>query len=218
MTQPKLVIFGQVIRFVLLATFFSVPITAVATTPLIDSVEFEGQTLKIFPVKRTWLELPSSEKLDELRRQQRCTAIGGPRAKWKIVENRLWLVGLFQCGGAISLESVYGGTGEPILAEWVSEIVIAREGKGLCRSISFDIGISEFTTAFEFENGILKRVERTNNRSNPAVPTEEDLKKMGLSEKDAKEHVAWGLWPCLSHKEQEALRDAKAPIRDATTR
>lgn len=99
-----------------------------SSTPLMDSIEYDGQTTIAWPDDKPWFDLPANEKLTELRRTQRCSAIGGPRAKWRLENGRLWLIGLFVCGRDIPLENVFVSP-QPILATWITgNLPHIREG------------------------------------------------------------------------------------------
>lgn len=179
-----------------------------ATKPLMDLIEYDGRATIVWPDDKPWLDLPRNERLAELQRGQRCSAIGGPRAKWRLADDQLWLVGLFKCGGDIPLESVYGGNGEPILATWITGNLITHKGKLLCRDF-FGVGVFETTIVLRIENGVLKQAIESSNRRHPAVPTVDDLRKMlrpyGI-EKEAEAIVAASDWDCLTQAQQIELR------------
>ena len=177
-----------------------------------DSIEYDKRITIVWPDDKPWLDLPVNEKFTELRRTQRCSAIGGPRAKWRLEDNRLWLVGLFKCGGDVPLENVYGNP-QPILAAWITGNLLTHKGRLLCRE-SYGVGLYETTIVLRIENGILMGVTENSNKAHPAVPTVEDLRKIlkphGAEEK-AEGIVAASDWDCLSPATQIELRGNSIP-------
>jgi hypothetical protein len=151
---------GTLLLFVSVACF--------ATPPLMDRVQYENETTTLWEQVKPWPDLPRSEKLQELRRSERCSAIGGPRGIWHIVDSRLWLTGLFRCGGDVPLESVYGGTGEPIFAEWITATMLTHRGRRLCGS-SYGRTVYEKTLTMKVEKGVVKEVTEVSNEDHPAV-------------------------------------------------
>lgn len=197
---------------------------SLATAPLMDSIEFEGRRTTAWPSDKPWLDLPPSTLLTELRRKEHCSAIGGPRARWRVEDGRLWLVGLFSCGGDIRLADVYGGTGEPIFADWITGKVMTHRGKQLCKEPNRGIGLFETTIILDIYKGTLSNVEAVPNANHPAVATLEDLRTLlrrdgKLSEAQveafAKEIVAESGWERLSPASQRKIRgDATlGPVR-----
>ena len=180
--------------------------TCCATSPLMDQLEYEGEWNVVTPRGRPWLELLENEKTQEIRRQARCSAIGGPRAKWRVSDGRLWLVGLFRCGGDIKLETVYGGNGEPILADWITADLVTQRGKTLCRPQYGGAGILETSIFIKVERGVVTHIVQVSNQNHPAIPTVDSLRKL-FGPKDA--HMAEELvanWPCLDAYTLRELR------------
>lgn len=181
-----------------------------ATTPLRDSIEYDGRVAVVWTEIHPWLELPENDKLIEMQRQERCTAIGGPRGNWRLENGRLWLTGLFRCAGPVPLDVIYEGRGEPIFADWISGRLLTNRGKILCRR-PFDV-LTESTLALDVVKGIVVGVTDISNAKNPEVPTTEDLRKIYASagtpfnDKDLEQIVDAGEWHCLSSVEQKALR------------
>lgn len=168
-----------------------------ATTPLRDLIDNDGVWNVVTPRDQVSLDLQENEKTREIRRQERCSAIGAPKGKWRIADSRLWLVALFKCGSDIKLETVYGGTGEPIFAEWITADLVTQQGKGLCRPAD-GLYILEESIFIRVERGMVMQTTRVSNRNHPAIPTLEVLRKI-LGPRDA--HLAEELlpdWQCLS--------------------
>ena len=201
--------------FVLIAmVLLMTPVVSRATMPLMDYIEYEGRQSEAWPSTGPWLDLPRNDKLTELRRSGYCSAIGGPRANWRVVDNRLWLTSLYRCGGVnIPLESVYGGNGEPILAEWITGRLNTYRGKQLCKETNRGLGVHEITITFEIEKGVVTKVVETSNAAHPAVATIDDLRKI-LGDRDkqyAEEILATTGWECLSRSKQMELRGSAMP-------
>lgn len=172
-----------------------------------DLLEYEGVWNIVTPSGGTWIELLENEKTREIRRKEGCSAIGAPRAKWKVSDNRLWMVGLFKCGGEIKLETVYGGNGEPISAEWVTEDLVTQRGKTLCHPHYGGAGILETSIFIRVRRGVVTQVAQMSNRGNPAIPTVEKLRKIFGPEYA---HMAEELlddWPCLEAHNLRQLQD-----------
>lgn len=199
-----------------------------SSTPLMDSIEYDGQTTIAWPDDKPWFDLPANEKLTELRRTQRCSAIGGPRAKWRLENGRLWLIGLFVCGRDIPLENVFVSP-QPILATWITGNLLTHKGRLLCRDY-YGPGIYETTVVLRIENGVLLDVTEKSNKAHPAVPTVDDLRKIFRrsgsgaeeAEKIAKEIVATSYWDCISPAPQAELPGHSIPNlplpKDASSR
>ena len=208
--------FSIALRLLLLAVLM-VPLKGSATVPKMDSIEFDGTATSIWPKGKTWMELPPSKYLDDLQRAERCTAIGGPRGKWSIKNDRLWLIGLTRCGGDIGLESVYGGNGDQIFADWITGEVLIHKGKRLCNEGSSGIGIFEKTIVFTFANGHLMSTQEISNAKHPAIATFDDLRSIfrryrggiseALADSYAKEVAEKHQWECLTPSKQRELRD-----------
>lgn len=171
--------------------------TCSATPPLMDLLEYEGQRNIVSPRGRPWLDLLENEKTQEIRRQARCSAIGEPRARWRVSDGRLWLVALYGCRGDFKLESVYGGSGEPMFADWITADLITQRGKTLCSPQYGGAGILETTIVIQVVRGVVTRTIKASNDNHPAIPTVEKLRKL-LGPKDA--HHAEELvtdWSCF---------------------
>jgi hypothetical protein len=124
---------NRLLKFaILLVLMWQMP-WALATEPLRDQLTVDSQTGQIFPEKCCWLELPDSELLRSARRSESCSAIGGPVGQFKLSEDKIWLTGLYKCGGGIPLKSVFPNLPDPAAAEWLSGKFIARVGY-LCRN------------------------------------------------------------------------------------
>ncbi|NMG35837.1 hypothetical protein GRF61_15420 [Azoarcus sp. TTM-91] len=148
-----------------------------ATKPLFDTVEYKGERMAVWLKGKPWLELPWTPKLQEIRlREAGCSALGGPRGRWRLENQQLWLIGLFTCRGEVPLEAVYDD-GQPIKGSWVTGELVGERGKLLCHQ-QYGPGISEFTTVLHLEEGRLQQVVESSNADNPAVPTFADLRKI----------------------------------------
>jgi len=148
-----------------------------ATKPLFDTVEYKGERMDVRQQGRGWLELPWTQKLQEIRVQEAgCSALGGPRGRYRLENEQLWLIGLFTCGEEVPLDVVYGDA-SPIKASWVTGELIGERGKLLCHQ-RYAPGITEFTAVLHFQEGQLKQMVESSNAENPAVPSFSDLRKI----------------------------------------
>lgn len=171
--------------------------TCYATQPLMDRLEYEGEQSIVSPRGRPWLELPENEKTQEIRLQARCSAIGAPRAEWKVSDSRLWLVGLFKCGGDIKLEAVYGGNGEPMLAEWITADLVIQRGKRFCRWHYGGPEIKETSIFIKVERGVVTHIAHVSHKDDQAIPTVEKLRKLFGPKEAHKAEEMVAVWPCL---------------------
>lgn len=99
---------------------------ASATEPLHDQLAVDSQRGQIFPEKCCWIDLPDSEQLRNLRLTEHCSAIGGPVGQFKLEDDKIWLTGLYRCGGGIPLKSVFPNLPDPAFAEWLNGKFIVR--------------------------------------------------------------------------------------------
>lgn len=97
-----------------------------ATEPLHDQLTHGTSSGYIFPATCCWLDLPPSEALFALKRAERCSAIGGPVGSYRYQDDKLWLVELRRCSGAIPLNQVFPDLESPALAVWLSGDFTAR--------------------------------------------------------------------------------------------
>lgn len=93
---------------------------AMATRPLMDQIVVGDERGEIFPDKCCWVELPATQLLVEAKLAERCSAIGGPVGKFALIDNKLWLEGLFRCGGDIPLKQIYPDSSGPVPARWLN--------------------------------------------------------------------------------------------------
>lgn len=114
----------------------SFPSFAFATQPLFDRIEIDGDEGRVHDSQHGWLKLPESESLQRMRLAEQCSAIGGPRGKFKIANGKLWLYALYRCSGEIRLEEAYPQASEKILANWISAELVAEIGHVMCYSKS----------------------------------------------------------------------------------
>ncbi|MBK9236290.1 MAG: hypothetical protein IPO19_09675 [Rhodoferax sp.] len=163
-----------IIRVVrVLAVTVVVALTAslsLATPPLMDQLEYESESTSVSVRSGTWMTLPRSQRVNELRLAEvtRCSAIGGPVGRWRIRENRLWLVGLHTCGEKHSLESVYGISGDAVFADWITADLVTHRGKALCGDSYIGI-VWERDVTLKIEIGVLKEVVEVSNANHPCL-------------------------------------------------
>lgn len=125
-------VFPRVLGSALLLILWSS--ASLATEPLFDRIEIEGQSGRLHDNARGWLDLPESEQLLSMARAENCTAIGGPRGKFKVADRTLFLYGLYRCSGDVALSVVYPKVSQPVVATWVTGKLTAEVGKVVCRS------------------------------------------------------------------------------------
>ena len=183
-----------------------------ATPPVPNLLYFENEWSAVTSEGNPWLELIENEKTREIRLSEHCSAIGGPSGRWRVQDGRLWLVGLLRCGGNVPLESVYGGSGDPIFAEWINTQVVIERGKTLCLPDIYDRSpsIQEFKIVIKFERGLVSEVKRRSNLNDPSIPTVADLRKIfgpNFSHLAEELHASGG-WHCPDEREQKRLRNS----------
>ena len=148
---------------------------ATATEPLRDLLEIGAETLPVEalppPGSRGTgaLDLPPSYLLRDMARAEHCSALGGPRGVYRVDGGHLWLMRLRRCGGDIPLHEVFGGSGEPVVATWISAELVAQRGPVLCsRSQGGDL--RQTTLRWRIEEGVVRSATQADNRDSPAVP------------------------------------------------
>jgi hypothetical protein len=156
---------------VLLASLGCLASPAVATTPLFDWIEVEGQGGNLHQRNKVWLDLPRSERLQEIRRSEWCSAIGGPRGKYRIEDGKLWLYALYRCGGNIELREVYPDQHQSMLATWITGDLVAEVGKPLCRSRKGDFSIYATEISFNVVEGTVTSLQSKSNAGHPDCRT-----------------------------------------------
>jgi hypothetical protein len=77
---------------------------------------------RIFPAPCCHVELPSNERIWEIRRRDfhNCSAVGGPVGMFRREGGKLWLTGLFKCSGEIPLKEMYPELDGPVVADWLT--------------------------------------------------------------------------------------------------
>lgn len=110
---------------------------AMATEPLLDTIEIGNEHGLFMPEQCCWIKLPDTPRLREAKRAQRCTAVGGPVGRFRLEGDRLLLVGLRVCSGDIPLHAVYPDLAGPTPASWLNgtfHVLVNRtctSGKGV---------------------------------------------------------------------------------------
>jgi hypothetical protein len=143
---------------------------AMATTPLFDSLEYNGQRVALHEVGKGWLDMPRSPKVRELVLNERCSAIGGPRGRYRIEGGKLWLTGLHVCSGDVSLAYAYGKA-DPIEAVWVTGQLRADAGEPLCVPRNYpSYAVLERRIILQVEAGAVTSSKEESNADRPEVP------------------------------------------------
>ena len=147
---------------VALAIALGIPASCSATEPLHDILFIDGHDGPFFPEKCCWVDLPRTEKLIAARRQENCSAIGGPVGRFRIADGKVWLVGLRRCGGDMPLKEIFPELGNPAFAKWLNGAFRA-EVNHMCLS-PFSFG-SLYRTTFrlEIKDGVVTDMQRQEN-------------------------------------------------------
>ena len=103
-----------------------------ATEPLHDGLVYGDKTGPIFPTECCWLKLPDSPALTAMRRDENCSAIGGPVGEYRYQDGKLWLIELRRCGGTVPIREVFPDLPSPAVAVWLTGDYIAKLN-WLCR-------------------------------------------------------------------------------------
>ena len=149
---------------------FSAPATA--TPPLSDHLEFENETTNMWTAAGAWLSVPHSDKLQEMRRAERCSAKGGPKPSWRVADGKLWLVRFHRCSGEVPLEAIYDQITSPVFADWVTADLLTNRGPFLCLSGPYGPTVYATTVTLKIDHGIVKDIKRVSNADHPRVPKE----------------------------------------------
>ena len=152
---------------ILLASLYVFASPAFATTPLFDRIEIDGARGNLHHKEKGWLDLPGAERLDEIRRDERCSAIGGPRGEYRVEGGKLWLQSLYRCAGKIEINEIYPEQQQPILASWVTGELIAEVGKPLCKSSKGPFFIYETEITLHVEAGAITAMQSKRNAGHP---------------------------------------------------
>jgi hypothetical protein len=150
--------------------FTNVSSPVAATTPLSDRLEFESETTNMWTASGNWLEVPRSDKLQEMRRAERCSAKGGPKPRWRVSDGKLWLVGFHRCAGDLPLTAIYDDTTAPVLADWVTADLVTNRGPYLCNSGPYGPAVFATTVRLRVEGGVVNDIARLSNADHPRVP------------------------------------------------
>jgi hypothetical protein len=137
--------------------------SALATPPLVDYLEIQGQR----GVFQGWLQLPISNNLEALRNAERCSARGGPRGNFRVEAGKLWLDSLYRCGGKIEIKEVYSDEDTPIFANWVTGNLIAEVGEPVCWSDKTYTSILETQISMQVQAGAVVSIQRKSNVGHP---------------------------------------------------
>lgn len=99
-----------------------IPAVCGATEPLSDTLVVDQHSGPFHPQKCCWVELPRTEKLIAAKRAERCSAIGGPVGRFRLADDKIWLVGLRRCGADMPLSEIYPELANPAVATWLSGV------------------------------------------------------------------------------------------------
>lgn len=96
------------------------PLLGTATEPLVSPIRIGEHEGIVFPEKPGSMDLPRTPALREARLAQRCSALGGPVGRFEVSDDRIWLVGLYRCGGNFASEEIYPEMRGPVVADWLN--------------------------------------------------------------------------------------------------
>lgn len=212
----------SLLRAICLAILLLCANASIASPPQSNTLEYEGRHFPVWPR----LTFPWNERLHALAKeisQTWCSALGGIQGNWRIDEDRLYLTGLRYCGRHFTNQSIYGGDGAPIFADWVTNTLAIEWGKELCRGSYTFPGVPEKRLEITVENGIVKSVNELSNRTHRMVPTPEYMRYILVEQKMLsnsaadiliEDAISQGGWPCLSttaeiEKQREFLMKSK---------
>lgn|GEM_PF-3307841 len=120
--------------YVLLVLTAAAALPAAATHPLLDRIVVDDRQGEVFPEACCWMPMPKSERLRELRRAQRCSAIGGPVGRFRLQADQMLLDGFVTCSGDLPLQTVYPDAPTPMPATWLDGrftiVLTSRCGSG----------------------------------------------------------------------------------------
>jgi hypothetical protein len=145
--------------FCVLSMMIAIP--GSATQPLLDQYADGARTGHIFPSNCCYVELPSNERIQAMRRNEitRCSAFGGPVGMFKREAGQLWLTSLYKCGGELALQEMYPGIETPALAKWLTGTFRTR-----LDFACYDEGVQPVyavTQTLIVEKGVIKSVTET---------------------------------------------------------
>ncbi|MGI4719156.1 MAG: hypothetical protein ACRYGO_19540 [Janthinobacterium lividum] len=152
----------------------AIALPASATEPLHDQIVVDARQGTIHPEKCCWVELPFSETLRKMKREEflRCSAIGGPVGVFELKDRKIWLNKLSRCGGDVALREIYPDMDSPAFAGWLSGSFKTQLGY-LCY-VKPEGAVYELEQELKVEHGVVTSLsERRRDRS--ACPPEPPL-------------------------------------------
>ncbi|MCL2591337.1 MAG: hypothetical protein FWD67_10810 [Betaproteobacteria bacterium] len=125
----------------------------------------DGQEGYIFPEKCCWLGLPGNERLAAVLDEEwmNCSAIGGVVGRFRIADGKIWLAGLYKCGGDIPLKDIYPEMDSPAHATWLSGVFYAKVDGHMCNVWPIYRDQYRITYRLELKDGIVTSMQRQDN-------------------------------------------------------
>ena len=142
-----------------------------ATPPVPDLLEV-GDELRPFygvPIERGF---PWSNRLRQvIAESMDCSAVGGPRGRYRLHDGRLWLVGFVRCGPDLGLDEAYGRPTKPMPAIWLSGDLHFGQGQLLCYDPWVE-SIWQTRVELRVERGLVLWRRSQDQTGHPRLPTE----------------------------------------------
>lgn len=148
-------------RFAALAALLWIG-AASASLPQHDALTYEGRQSVVLMNGRASLPVPPSDQLAAMRKQNYCSAAGGPVARWAIIDSTLYLTHFSDCGTNMPLGAVYEGVTSPLVATWISGELRASRGAIICFTMEKG-AVAETRLVFTVDQGIVTDVEESDN-------------------------------------------------------
>jgi len=159
------------------------PTMASATEPLHDSLTVDEQHGPFFPEKCCWVDKLETRKFIEARMAEilgGCTAIGGPVGGFRLAEGKIWLIGLYKCGGSVPLKEIYPELGDPIFANWLNGVFFASLDR-ICVLQHDRKHVYRTELRLEVKNGVVTDTQRQ--QTDEAICLRDAGYQYGLGEK-----------------------------------
>jgi hypothetical protein len=165
----------KILLMCLLAGCLISPAICSATPPLSDTLIIDKYDGVFFPDEGYWVDLPRTEKFrTAIQKVSICSAAGGIVGRFRLADDKIWLVGLYSCGGDIPLEEIYPELDNPALATWLNGVFFAKIDwiPKTCNPVTESpINMYRTTLRLKIDNGVVTDMQRQEND----VPTCQDI-------------------------------------------
>lgn len=106
-------------------------ITAKATCPLFDRIEYEGKSL-VVPKPTDFPRSKEYKAWFEAIDQSRCSAVNQGRPRYVVEDGLIYLVDFYGCGTKLDAAEAYSGSSSKVLAVWLTGDYEAYSPLGYC--------------------------------------------------------------------------------------